>query len=52
MNNNNSFQFQKDQLYNKKGFKGLHGEFFIIENQSIQKLKIYKVSKKKFIKVY
>ena len=49
---NNNFQFKKDQLYNKKGFKGLHAEFFIKDNLSHQKLKIYKVSKKKFIKVY
>ena len=48
---NNNFQFKKDQLYNKKGFKGLHGEFFIEENTSKQKLNIYKVSKKKFIEV-
>ena len=49
---NNNFQFENNQLYNKKGFKGLHGEFFIENNQSKQKLGIYKVSKKKFIKVY
>jgi len=49
---NNNFQFQKDQLYSNKGFKGLHGEFFIKKNQSLQKLKIYKISGKKFIKVY
>ena len=49
---NNNFQFQTNQLYNKKGFKGLHGEFLIIKNKSIQKLKIYKISEKKFIKVY
>ena len=49
---NNNFQFQTNQLYNKKGFKGLHGEFLIIKNKSIQKLKIYKISGKKFIKVY
>ena len=49
---NNNFQFKKDQLYNKKGFKGLHGEFNIENNASIQKLKIYKVSGKKFIKVH
>ena len=49
---NNNFQFQKDQLYSKKGFKGLHGEFLIQNNQSFQKLKIYKISEKKFIKVY
>ena len=49
---NNNFNFKKDQLYNKKGFKGLHGEFFIDGNLSKQKLNIYKVSEKKFIKVY
>jgi len=49
---NNNFQFKTVQLYNKKGFKGLHGEFIIRENQSLQKLKIYKISGKKFIKVY
>ena len=49
---NNNFKFNADQLYNKKGFKGLQGEFFIKKNQSSQKLKIYKISKKKFIKVY
>lgn len=48
----NNSKFEVSQLYNKKGFKGLHGEFFIENNQSIQKLNIYKVSKKKFIKVY
>ena len=49
---NNNFQFKKNQLYNKKGFKGLHGKFLIENNLSKQKLKIYKVSEKKFIKVY
>ena len=49
---NNNFQFKQDQLYNKKGFKGLHGEFIIENNLSKQKLKIYKVSEKKFIEVY
>jgi len=48
----NNFQFKKEQLFNKKGFKGLHGEFFIEKNLSKQKLKIYKVSEHKFIKVY
>ena len=48
----NNFQFKSDQLYNKKGFKGLHGKFIIKDNLSWQKLKIYKVSEKKFIKVY
>ena len=49
---NNNFQFKVDQLYNKDGFKGLHGEFHIENNISKQKLKIYKVSEKKFIEVY
>ena len=48
---NNNYNFKKDQLYKKSGFKGLHGEFLIENNISKQKLKIYKVSKKKFIKV-
>ena len=48
----NNFRFNKDQLYNKKGFKGLHGEFFIEKNLSRQKLNIYKISNKKFLKVY
>jgi len=49
---NNNAQFQASQLYNKNGFKGLHGEFLIKENISKQKLKIYKVYKKKFLEVY
>jgi len=49
---NNNAQFKTDQLYNKNGFRGLHGEFIINDNLSNQKLKIYKVSKKKFLKVY
>ena len=49
---NNNFQFKTEQLYNKNGFKGLHGEFFIKNNQSKHKLNIYKVSQKKFVKVY
>ena len=49
---NNDYQFRSDQLYNKKGFKGLHGEFFIENNQSIQKLKVYKILEKKFVEVY
>ena len=47
----NNFQFKKNQLYNKKGFKGMHGKFFIDDNISKQKLKIYKVSDKKFVEV-
>jgi len=49
---NNNFQFKQDQLYIKEGFKGLHGEFFIENNLSKQKLKIYQVLKNKFVKVY
>jgi len=49
---NNNFQFRKDQLYTKKGFKGLHGKFFIENNLSKQNLKIYKISNNKFVKVY
>ena len=49
---NNNAQFKPDQLYNKNGFKGLHGEFIIKDNLSIHQLKIYKVYDKKFIKVY
>ena len=49
---NNNFLFEKNQLYSKDGFEGLHGEFHIEGSISRQKLKIYKVSKKKFIKVY
>jgi len=49
---NNNFQFKTEQLFNKKGFKGMHAEFIIKGNQSLQKLKIYKISEKKFIKVY
>ena len=48
----NDSQFKMAQLYKKDGFKGLHGEFSIENNLSKQKLKIYKISKKKFIKVY
>ena len=48
----NNFQFKTEQLYSKKGFKGLHGEFIIENNQSVQKLSIYKVYNKKFKKVY
>ena len=48
---NNNFEFKIEQLYRKKGFEGLHGEFFIEKNLSKQKLKIYKVSENKFIEV-
>ena len=48
----NNFQFDKNKLYSKKGFKGLQGEFVIEGNLSKQKLKIYKISEKKFVKVY
>ena len=48
----NNNQFKTDLLYNKNGFKGLNGEFFIKGNSSKHNLKIYKVHKKKFLKVY
>ena len=48
---NNEKEFKINQLYNKSGFKGLHAEFIIKENISNQKLKIYKISNKKFIKI-
>ena len=38
---NNDAQFKPDQLYNKNGFKGLHGEFIIKDNLSDHQLKIY-----------
>jgi len=47
----NNFQFKANQLNSKKGFKGLHSEFVIEGNLSKQKLKIYKVQGKKFLKV-
>ena len=49
---NNDAQFKPDQLYNKNGFKGLHGEFIIKDNLSKHRLRIYKVFDKKFLKVY
>ena len=49
---NNDTPFKINQLYNKNGFKGLHGEFFINGNSSKHKLKIYKIFEKKFLKVY
>jgi len=49
INNNN--EFKPNLLYSKNGFKGLHGEFIIKENLSRQKLNIYKISNKKFLKV-
>ena len=49
---NNNKNFKSGQLYNKNGFKGLHGEFTISNNFSRQILKIYKVSGKKFIEIY
>ncbi len=48
----NNFKFSQEQLYIKGGFKGLQGEFSIENNLSKQKLKIYKISNKKFVKVY
>ena len=48
----NNNKFNADQLYNKNGFKGLHGEFIIKNNISTQTLAIYKISDKKFLKVH
>ena len=48
----NNKEFKTAQLYNKEGFKGLHAEFYIDENLSKQKLKIYKILNKKFVEVY
>ena len=48
----NDYQFKTSHLYNKDGFKGLNGEFFIKGNASNHKLNVYKISKKKFLKVY
>ena len=48
---NNNAEFKPTQLYNKKGFKGLHGEFTINKNISEQKLNIYRISEKKFLKI-
>tara|TARA_B100000700_G_scaffold263277_1_gene300324 strand:+ start:3125 stop:4294 length:1170 start_codon:yes stop_codon:yes gene_type:complete len=47
----NKKEFKTNQLYNKNGFKGLHAEFIIDENISKQKLKIYKISNKKFVEI-
>ncbi len=33
---NNNFNFKIDQLFHKDGFKGLHGEFIIKDNLSLQ----------------
>jgi hypothetical protein len=49
---NNNTQFKIEQLFSKGGFKGLHGEFIIKNNVSLQKLKIYKISDKKFLEVF
>ena len=49
MDNNKIFKV--DSLYNKDGFKGLQGEFIIKNNLSEQKLKIYKISGKKFVEM-
>ena len=45
-------QFNVNQLYNKDGFKGFHGEFLIKNNLTQHKLKIYKIIEKKFIKIF
>ena len=40
--------FRSRSLYNKDGFKGLHGKFTIKDNLSKHQLRIYKVYEKKF----
>ncbi len=49
---NNNAHFETNQLYSKNGFKGLHGKFVIKNNLSKHQLGIYKVHKKKFLRVY
>ena len=49
---NNNDRFETNQLYNKNGFRGLHGKFVIKNNLSKHQLGIYKVHKKKFLRVY
>ena len=44
----NNKEFKTAQLHNKEGFKGLHAEFYIDENLSKQKLKIYKILNKDY----
>ena len=46
---NNKSNFKVDKIYNKSGFKGLHGEFKIKKNLSFQNLKIYKIVEKQFV---
>ena len=48
----NNSQFRSNLLYNKNGFKGLLGEFFIENNSTKHQLKIYKVIDKKFVEVF
>tara|TARA_B110000014_G_C20064982_1_gene554965 strand:- start:144 stop:1310 length:1167 start_codon:yes stop_codon:yes gene_type:complete len=47
----NNHEFKTEQLFNKNGFKGMHGEFFIKNNISNQLLNMYKISNKKFKRV-
>ena len=47
----NNHDFKIEQLFNKNGFKGMHGEFFIKNNISNQLLNMYKISNKKFKRV-
>ena len=49
LDNNANLKIEK--FASKKGFKGLHGEFLIKNNLSHQKLNVYKIFKKKFVKV-
>ena len=49
---NNKKDFKLENLYTKNGFKGMQGEFIIRNNLSYQKLKMYKISDKKFIEIF
>ena len=48
---NNKSNLKIEKFSSKEGFKGLQGEFIIKNNLSHQKLDIYRISEKKFIKV-
>ena len=47
----NNEHFKNEKLSNKTTFKGLHGEFIIKNNISNQKLNIYKIFEKEFVKI-
>ena len=49
--NQNKSNFKIEKISTKEGFKGLHGKFIIKNNLSHQKLQIYQIINKKFVKV-